>query len=273
MPGCIGLSKKIVRCLTGTDDINNLSTLSLKFVCLPKCTYVKLRPKKNIFFEVGPVKLCLEENLRKHSTLSLGDALTVWYRGKSYDLEVADLKPKPTADELWRGCSLIDADVEVDLDASEETSQVQSSKQSQLHTTALPSSNDTSPAPGPVSSPILPLLSVQSALGIASVAPEPSANTESSVLLKLRLPSGATIIRRFMKTDALRQLLLFIAEAIPLAAANHLAKLQLSVRSSFPPTNIRLSQTGDETEIFLSKSLTEVGIRADQESIFVSLIN
>ena len=273
------MSKKIIRCLAGTDDVSKLSVLSLKFVCLPKCTYVKLRPKKNIFFEVGPVKLCLEENLRKHSTLSLGDALTVWYRGKSYDLEVADMKPQPTAEDLWRGCSLVDADVEVDLDASEETTtQMQSSQPSQLRTIAPPSSHDASPAPtpglvsAPVSAPTLPLLSVQSALGVASVGPEPSA-TESSVLLKLRLPSGATIIRRFLKADALRQLLLFIAEAIPLAAADQLSKLQLSVRSSFPPTNIRMAQTGDETEIFLSKSLTEIGIRADQESIFVSLVN
>ena len=271
MSGCIGLSKKIIRCLTESDDVSSLNALSLKFVCLPKCTYVKLRPKRNIFFEVGPVKLCLEENLRKHSTLSLGDALTVWYRGKSYDLVVADMKPQPTEDDLWRGCSLVDADVEVDLDVSEEATQMQSSKPSSHLPVAPPKSHDAAPVPVPTSAPPLP--SVQTALGVASVAPEPTASMDSTVLIKLRLPSGATKIRRFMKTDAMRHLMLFIAETIPLADSEQLQKLQLSVRSTFPPTNIRISPTRDETEVLLSKSLIDVGIRADQESIIVSLVN
>jgi hypothetical protein len=77
--GHIGLPKKVVECLA--QELSQIKSIEIKFVVLPKCTYAKLRPRHNNFVEVGPVKLCLEENLRFHTTLSVGDQLTVWYRG------------------------------------------------------------------------------------------------------------------------------------------------------------------------------------------------
>lgn len=78
--GAIGIPPKVVASLTA-QDVASLGALHIKFVLLPKCTFAKLQPKHNNFIEVGPVKQCLEENLRFHTTLSVGDQLTVWYRG------------------------------------------------------------------------------------------------------------------------------------------------------------------------------------------------
>lgn len=78
--GSIGIPPKVLASITA-GDIATLNALQIKFVLLPKCTFAKLQPKHNNFIEVGPVKQCLEENLRFHTTLSVGDQLTVWYRG------------------------------------------------------------------------------------------------------------------------------------------------------------------------------------------------
>lgn len=80
--GTIGIPKKVFDSLSLDIDSDLSEAVTIKYVILPKCKYAKLRPKYNNFFDVGPVKQCLEENLRCHTTLSAGDILTVWYRGK-----------------------------------------------------------------------------------------------------------------------------------------------------------------------------------------------
>lgn len=110
-PNTIGLPPKVIDSLT--DDSIFLTNVSIKYIRLPKITYVKLQPKHNEFFAVGPVKKCLEENLMFHSTLTVNDVINVWYRGKSHALRVVEMKPENQG-------TLVDTDVEVDLDVSEE---------------------------------------------------------------------------------------------------------------------------------------------------------
>lgn len=129
----IGLPRKIIFTLTGGTSVEDLmedideedetahktaltaalGLLSVKYVVMPKASYAKLRPLNNAFSSVKPVKAMLEENLRFHSTLSVGDLLTVWYRGVPHNLRVCEMKPKDYA-------SLVDTDVTIDLDVSEE---------------------------------------------------------------------------------------------------------------------------------------------------------
>mmetsp|Transcript_11107 Transcript_11107/g.18639 ORF Transcript_11107/g.18639 Transcript_11107/m.18639 type:complete len:239 (-) Transcript_11107:2071-2787(-) len=87
--GKIGIPKKVADSLIsgGIEPLSDLKPLSIKFVVLAKCSYAKLKPKYNRFFDVGPIKLCLEENLRFHTALSVGDELTVWYRGKHWNID------------------------------------------------------------------------------------------------------------------------------------------------------------------------------------------
>jgi hypothetical protein len=112
-PGTLGLPGKIIDTLWEDSSTPLTGTITVKYIKLPKITYVKLQPKMNTFFKVEPVKLVLEENLRFHATLTVGDVVTVWYRGVSHPLRVVEMKPED------RG-TLVDTDVEVDLENSEE---------------------------------------------------------------------------------------------------------------------------------------------------------
>lgn len=48
----------------------------------------------------------LEQNLGKHATLSVGDVLQVWHRGKPFELKVVEVQPEPFV-------TVIDTDIEV----------------------------------------------------------------------------------------------------------------------------------------------------------------
>ena len=80
--GTIGLPKKVWNSLSlpspSSPSLN--AAVSIKYVQLSKATFVQLEPKHNVFFEIIPVKLMLEENLQLHTALTVGDTLTVWYR-------------------------------------------------------------------------------------------------------------------------------------------------------------------------------------------------
>jgi hypothetical protein len=84
--GIVGLPPKVISSLI--DDASTLSRVMIKYVRLPKCTYARLRPTHNTFSQIGPIKEVLEHNLHLHSTLTVGDKLTVWHRGKSYETTV-----------------------------------------------------------------------------------------------------------------------------------------------------------------------------------------
>lgn len=128
-PNQIGLPRKIIDTLGG--DITKIQEIFLKYVVLPKCRYIKVQPKLNRFFEVQPIKRCFEDNLHKHTCLSIGDLLTIQYRGESYPIVVKEIQPD-------KYVSLLDTDVEVELENSEEFLQQQPQVLTQPVTVAEP---------------------------------------------------------------------------------------------------------------------------------------
>lgn len=56
--------------------------------------------------QVPHIKAMLEQNLGKHATLSVGDVLQVWHRGKPFELKVVEVQPEPFV-------TVIDTDIEV----------------------------------------------------------------------------------------------------------------------------------------------------------------
>merc|ERR1712146_218654 len=58
------------------------------------------------------MRAMLEMNFNKHSTLTVGDIITVWHRGKSYDVLVKLIEPEAQV-------CLLDTDIEVDLEDQE----------------------------------------------------------------------------------------------------------------------------------------------------------
>ena len=146
--GRIGLPIKVVESLlrrpvptnqadpTHSQTLSQLGRVAIKYVRLPTARFARLQPLHNLFSSVAAVKEVLEQNLRFHTTLTAGDLVTIWFRGTAHALCVvevrharaagdkgadSDMSDEPTAG----GCSLVDTDVEIDLDVSQEYQQAQ----------------------------------------------------------------------------------------------------------------------------------------------------
>ncbi|KAH1244055.1 Ubiquitin fusion degradation protein 1 [Glycine max] len=83
-------------------------TVRLKYVSLPRGTFVKLQPQTKDFFDISNPKGILETTLRKFSCLTTGDTIMVTYNNKKYYLDVIETKPA-------NAISIIETDCEVDF--------------------------------------------------------------------------------------------------------------------------------------------------------------
>eukprot|EP00624_Nannochloropsis_granulata_P000326 evm.model.NODE_11280_length_14553_cov_26.447674.3 len=92
--------------------------IRVKYIRLEKGTYAKFQPKTGGLSQVPELKGMLEMNLLKHSTLTKGDLLQVWYRGKCFDLKVIELEPIEAVG--LQAVTVIDTDLTVDVDVPEE---------------------------------------------------------------------------------------------------------------------------------------------------------
>ena len=269
--GKIGLPPKVIRSLQLTDSISSIESpvgqsntdsavdgnttealpatnstttatviIRIKYMILPKCTFARLRPREHRFFDVSLVKLCLEENLRHHSALSVGDELSVWSRGVEHHLVVTELKPE-------KHCSLVNTDVEIEMELSEEyTAQQQQQvpgQQQQLSDQQVGkeklgdrsrtlNSSTAAPTTTTMSEGVVAVGASQSStdqvlfIGDPShqklleyyseqLRPEPPLNlpTASAAVLslKIKLPDGASRIRRFHADTSIYDLFLFSA--------------------------------------------------------------
>lgn len=229
----IGLPTKVLQSLFD-EDVQH--PVSVKYVVLPKAKYVKIQPKHNLFSQVGPIKLVLEENLRHHCALSVGDVVTVWHRGKAHVLSILEMQPEQYG-------SLFETDVEVDLDVSEEYQQLE------------PSVCGTSPAT--LASPSPPL-SAPVQKSSVHLEDEPSADDASAVQCRFKLPTGVTADRRFSSDAQLLQLFTFLRSHAEISAERH---IQLVARMP----HRKYVETDD-----LQRKLSECGVVAKQEMFLVS---
>jgi len=262
----VGLPKKVLDCLGG--DISQLSSVEVKFVQLPKCTFIKLRPKLNRFFEVIAVKRVLEENLLNHTALAVGDTITVWFRGAAHPMTIMEMKPENQG-------SLFETDVEVDLDLSEEYQQMQSQ---------APVAQSSSAGIAPPAAPPTAQQAIESSssytLGRADpialqrqlsnsilhrqkLLPEPEMNENGVLQARIRLPNGKNIVRRFSHNMSLLQIFLAIQHELVLDDATAI-KLQLASR--FPP---RSWAVNEESSL---QSLVENGLNAKSDSLIATLL-
>lgn len=262
--GTIGLPPKVMSSLW---DENPVTSVSIKYVKLGKISYVKLQPTFNTFFKVEQVKMVLEDNLKFHSTLTLGDIITVWYRGKAHPLKVIEMKP------CEKGI-LLDTDVEVDLDNSLENKRIMDEEAAseealskgdsdngyklggyKLSSSSTIRSNkeaesSISPhgAPEPVQiTPALPL--------------EPELDAEDVVSIRVRTLAGNTINRRFYRKQPFIHLFEFASVEMKVEKK----VLQLSTR--FPNRVFTVSEIEPSNVSFF-----EAGITASQEMFLASLI-
>ena len=271
--GTIGLPPKVISSLWGDNQCSG--TIEIKYVKLPKISYVKLEPTFNTFFKVEQVKMVLEENLKFHSTLTVGDIITVWYRGQAHPLKVVEMKP------FDKGI-LLDTDVEVDLDnslenkttsekfSSDESNEVSQFKTASVkipsnsyHTLSSPVSSSSSAS---VSSALLPsnVSSINTPsnayVSTQSLPIEPEPDADDIVSVRVRTPTGVTINRRFYRKEPFSHLFDFASVEMRVEKK----VLQLSMR--FPNRVFTLNQ------IEASVSFLEMGITLPQELFLASVI-
>jgi hypothetical protein len=308
--GTVLLPQKVIESLGITIDA--LSSVTIKFVILKKITFVKFRPLLNLFSRVGPVKEVLTENLRFHCTLTVGDRVTVWYRGQPHQLIVADVVTGSSvavrgsrmledgddeeeqvvagSNEIPAG-SLVDTDVEVDIDVSEEYTQSELAKHPvpTLGQAAATISGATTQnqSIAPVSMNDLPSQSTSSnnhteSSALQSLSPtannsqvhqtdfeideEPPATQQQQEVItcRIRMPEGRLLTRRFWKDSSRGMLSLFhyVRSNITNSAQNPPFVVVLSTRT--PPR--RLIENAEAYTSF-----TASGISSNQEQFLVSL--
>lgn len=218
MDETVVLPEKVALSLFGPDGVPESygapSNVEIKYVRLPKITNVKLQPLENRFYSLENVKLMLEDNLKHHSTLTVGDVVKVWHRGQKYTLKVSAMQPTDKG-------SLIDTDVEVDLDESVEYRE-HMRKQSETEALSAPvgktlgsasSSQSTPGTSGPATAADTNATSILSiptgSRPIASiqgpnieVPSEPIVGEDGVINCKFRI-AGGSLTHRFLKSDQL----------------------------------------------------------------------
>jgi len=280
--GTVGLPLKVIESLhLSAQKPIEAVRVTIKYVRLPRVTYVKLQPKEHRFSNVGPIKAVLEENLRRHTTLTVDDEVTVWYRGKAHSMRVVDMQPE-------RFGSLVDTDVEVDLEVSAEYDRHQqsevaasaaaasSNKARKLNVTSPIEQDESAAAPPAAGFNTATATSTTAAVGIAAeratttLPTEPSPGEPGVIACRVRLPSGKSCVRRFLVRDPMLWLLQF-ARAQPDVQAlcadkgkGHGATVQLTVRQ---PTRVFA-----EESLAGGQSFEQLGVTAAQETFLLSVV-
>eukprot|EP01038_Epipyxis_sp_PR26KG_P016087 gene16087-21854_t len=242
--GCIGLTKKV---MTSISDAQRLmKNIEIKYVRLPKCTFVKLQPVHNHFFDVMPVKMVLEENLKNHVALTIGDKISVWYRGDEHQLYVTEIKPENHG-------TLIDTDVEVELELSQEYINHQ---KDQLNVSKHNNTSNYSIGSSSFSTNNLQNLD---AVGYDEELLPESVDGDNSILIKIKLPTGLSLTRKFTHNSRIMQLFMFCKNNSNLLAE----KIQFSTR---PPQ----SKTISFANALDGKLFSDVGLISSNEMLFVT---
>jgi hypothetical protein len=205
--GTVEIPTKVYRNLFQLNDSIDLTSLpppvvSMKYIALPKITSVQFQPKLNLFSQLGPIKLILEENLQQHATLTLGDVLTIWYRGQAHEIVVKDLDPKD--ESVCNGGTVIDTNIEVNLEYSEEYLQSVQPPPSQSSAQPFSTQHSTPPL-----SSTPPLVSLPPGPPLRELPPEPSLD-DSFVTFKFLFPSGGKAIRRFHLSSPIDDIFCFL---------------------------------------------------------------
>ena len=298
--GFIGLPDKVIQSLCarrnewvsvsvgGGEDAEDLSShlpilgvLSLKYVTMPKVSYACLQPLRNAFQAVEEVKHCLEQNLRYHTSLSVGDLVTIWHRGAAHQLRVKSMKPNDFG-------SLLQTDVEVDLDMSAEfldsqevpalgqinpTGSKGAVKEGAAATMIVdePSSafqgfgattgggRTLDSDSGTSSVPVAFAVEKEKDVDI-NMPDEPASGEEGVVACRLRLSTGATLTRRYRKTDALNAVFELAARQL------HVDRSALRLSTSFPTRTIEY-----DADIAAGQTLEQAELTSSQIMFMVSV--
>jgi hypothetical protein len=204
---------------------------------MAKTTFIKCKPFFNNFSQVTYIKEVLTLNMTKMTTISVGDIIDVYNKGNKHSIRIVEMKP-----EQGFG-SLINTDVEVDLDVSEEyeaamerqsTGSATGSDASSVISTTGTGNDKMNVESTQITTDIFAdsqgghMLGTEDTSGASKVLnatdygevpAEPEAAAEGACRVQFRLPNGKSTVRRFVLSNQIRGLYavvasLFISEAI-----------------------------------------------------------
>ena len=231
-PGFVGLPKKVIKSLN-INMFEDVELMNMKYVILPKVNYIKFRPKENKFFNIIQVKLCLEENLKYHTTISLNDIITVWYKGESYEMSVVHMLPEDKG-------TLVDTDVEVDLDHSAEfsnpsnnISSINNNNNDINNINNIPNRNINKTIASESTTPeVISTVLFHNIVDDNNILeyPEPTDGPDC-ILFKFKLPHS-TLFRRFNKSDTIDYMFAVLSKLI------NVEKCKIQLSAQYPKRTI-----------------------------------
>jgi Ubiquitin fusion degradation protein UFD1/UBX domain len=183
----------------GAFDVPDMP-IEITLLRLPKGTHCTLTPTpeavRNGFYQLPNVKLVLEQSLsRTRATLTVGDTVSTWHRGMSYQLQVSSVKPS-----TFNAILALNTDIEVDFAAPEDDSAAQAGVSQPP--SAEPGGGRRLGAPASVTSASQPTPNAPRTVPTLVLRPEPPEGQKENVcLIQLRFTNGEQIqqppLRRF----------------------------------------------------------------------------
>lgn len=191
----VGVPPRVALCLSkgaGVDSLASVPQVEVHYVRLPKArkSTVKFQPRGEGFHAGGlqavrmDLEHVLQESLRGHTALTVGDWLPIRHNGITYELVVKELEPEPQL-------SLIDTDLTVEVLPSEQT-------EAELAAEAERKAREEEAARQAAEQERLRL--ARAAEKMAALPAEPPAGP-TVVQLLLRLPTGGRLQRRFPRDE------------------------------------------------------------------------
>lgn len=217
-----------------SQKLKAIGAVSIKLIKMAKTTFIKCKPFFNNFSQVVYIKEVLTLNMTKMTTISVGDIMDVYNKGKKHSIRIAEIKP-----EQGFG-SLINTDVEVDLDVSEEYDAAMERRSTGSATgsdtgSVVGASNDKMDADSTqqaaadvfaasqgghtLGTEASGASQVLNSIDYGDIPAEPEATAEGTCRIQFRLPNGKSTVRRFLLSNQIRNLYavaasLFISEGI-----------------------------------------------------------
>ena len=205
--GTICLPRKVADCLgaviDGDSDDGFVQRVVVKYVALPKGTSVTLQPRGSSFVDDVSadwrgVKGVLEASMRAHSTLSVGDWLTVEHAGRRHDVDVVALEPADAVSTIDTDIECILAESLADASARALAEAAEAAAASAAEERAASAVRDAAAR------------TAARTAAAAVLRDEPPDGAPDVVECSLRLPAGARATRRFRLDEPLVGLFHFV---------------------------------------------------------------
>jgi len=242
--------------------------LEIMMVQLPKGTGCTLKPTeeavKNNFYGLKDIKLVLEQSLvRTRATLSIGDKVSTWHRGKKFELNVTKILPSK-----FQAVTCINTDIEVEfgetkLKKEEEEKPVPSTNVGKTpNTTTSENSGYRLGSSQPAATQLSPPISDQKEASPVSLLPEPPADQKVGVCTVQIRYSGGHGKRRFaVETAQVKDLFGFASSLVK----QNERTFRLVTR--FPRRELSLANTSNSMDP--ESTLAQAGIQQGQEMFLV----